>query len=166
VKFFPLLIASLTLLLSQQVFAAEPLTATLEAHKVVRAADGKELQADAAAAKPGDVIEYRATYRNVSDKPLRGVMAMLPVPAAGVEYLANSALPAGVEASIDGVQFAPAPLKRLVKLPDGKHQQQLVPTTEYRFLRWPLGDLPAGAAKSVTARMRVTSSPVLTTGAQ
>jgi uncharacterized repeat protein (TIGR01451 family) len=165
-KFFAPLIFAVTALISQQTFAAEPLSASLEAHKIVRAADGKEQQLDAAAAKPGDVIEYRATYKNVSDKPLKGVKATLPVPASGVEYLANSALPAGVEASVDGVQFAPAPLKRLVRLADGKQQQQLVPTAEYRFLRWPLGELPAGAAKSVTARVRVTSEPVLTTSEQ
>lgn len=163
-KIFATLIVAFAMLLPQHAAAAaEPLTATLEVHKVTGAAAGKEQRTAAAAAKPGDVLEYRATYKNVSDAPLRGVMATLPVPATGMEYLANSALPGGVEASIDGVQFAPAPLRRLVKLPDGKQQQQLVPTTEYRFLRWPLGDLPAGASKSVTARMRVITEPMLTT---
>lgn len=164
-----LLISIVTLamaLLTQQAFAAEPLTATLEAHKVVLADNGKEQLVAASEAKPGDVLEYRATYRNVSPKALRAVMATLPVPASGVEYLPNTALPAGVEASIDGAQFARAPLKRLVMNTDGRPQQQLVPATEYRFLRWPLGDLPAGASKTVSARVRVTKEPVLTTGAK
>lgn len=154
------------MLLVQHAFAAEPLSPTLEAHKVVRSVDGKEQFTAAADAKPGDVLVYRATYKNVSDKPLRNVMATLPVPATGVEYLADSAAPTAVEASTDGVQFALAPLKRVVKLHDGKPQQQLVATTEYRFLRWPLGDLPAGASKTVSARMRVTMAPALTTGQQ
>jgi uncharacterized repeat protein (TIGR01451 family) len=165
-KLLGLIVTVALTMLSQQTFAAEPLTATLEAHKVVLADNGKERLLAASEAKPGDVLEYRATYRNNSDKPLRAVMATLPVPSSGVEYLPNSALPAGVEASINGAQFAPAPLKRLVTTADGKPQQQLVPTAEYRFLRWPLGDLPAGASKTVSARVRVTKEPVLTTGAK
>lgn len=157
--FFPVIV-----LLSQQALAAEPLAATLVAHKVSFAANGREQLLAAAEAKPGDVLEYRATYKNVSEKPLRAVMATLPVPATGVEYLPSSAVPAGVEASIDGTQFAPTPLKRVVKLPDGRQRQQFVPTAEYRFLRWPLGEMPAGASKTVSARMRVISEPVLTTG--
>lgn len=159
------LLATAATLLTQHAFAAEPLTATLEARKVL-VADGKEQFAAASEAKPGDVLEYRATYKNVSKKPLGAVMATLPVPATGVEYLFSSAMPAGAEASIDGTQFAAAPLKRLVQLPDGRHEQQLVPAAEYRFLRWPLGDLPAGASKTVSARMRVISEPTLTTNSK
>ncbi|HEY0684209.1 MAG TPA: hypothetical protein VGD45_17885 [Steroidobacter sp.] len=162
-KLFLTLLVTLSALLPQQIFAAEPLTASLEAHKVVAVTNGKEQLTSAAEAKPGDVIEYRATYKNVSKAPLHSVMATLPVPATGVELMLNSATPAGVEASIEGTQFAPVPLKRLVKMPDGTHQQQLVPATEYRFLRWPLGDLPAGASKTVSARVRVTNEPTLTT---
>ncbi len=159
------LLATAATLLTQHAFAAEPLTATLEAHKVL-VAGGKEQLVAASEAKPGDVLEYRATYKNVSTNPLSAVMATLPVPATGVEYLLNSAMPSGAEASINGTQFAPAPLKRLVTLPDGKHQQQLVPAAEYRFLRWPLGDLPAGASKTVSARVRVISEPTLTTSSK
>lgn len=165
-RLFVTLLAALAALLSQPSFAAEPLSATLEAHKVVLAANGKEQFVAAAEAKPGDVLEYRATYKNVSAKPLHAVMAMLPVPASGVEYLFDSAAPAGAEASINGTQFAPAPLKRLVKLPDGRHQQQMIPAVEYRFLRWPLGDLPVGASKTVSARVRVIDEPTMTTGSK
>ena len=165
-RLFVLLLAGVAALLSQQTFAAEPLSATLEAHKVIRAADGKEQFVAASEAKPGDLLEYRATYKNVSAKPLRAVMATLPVPASGVEYLLSSASPAGAQASINGAQFAPAPLQRLVKLPDGTQQQQLVPAADYRFLRWPLGDLPAGASNTVSARVRVIGEPTLTTGQQ
>lgn len=159
------LLAALAALLTQHAFAAEPLTATLAAHKVL-VADGKERLVAASEAKPGDVLEYRATYKNISSKPLHAVMATLPVPATGVEYLFDSAAPANAEASINGTQFAPPPLKRLVQLPDGKHQQQLVPAAEYRFFRWPLGDLPAGASKTVSARVRVIDAPTLTTGSK
>ncbi|MDY6948283.1 MAG: hypothetical protein SXG53_21455 [Pseudomonadota bacterium] len=165
-RLFVLLLTGIAALLPQQTFAAEPLSATLEAHRVIRAADGKERFSTAAEARPGDVLEYRATYKNVSTQPLRAVMATLPVPSSGVEYLMNSAAPGGAEASTNGAQFAPPPLKRLVRQSDGKHQQQLVAAAEYRFLRWLLGDLPAGASKTVSARVRVISEPVLTTNQQ
>lgn len=160
-KSFVSLLATLSVLLSQHALASEPLTATLEARKVVRTDDGNEQLISATEAKPGDVLEYRVTYRNVSNQPLRDVMAMLPVPATSVEYLTGSAVPSSVEASLNGVLFAPVPLKRLVKLSDGKHQQQLVPTIEYRFLRWPLGDLSAGGSKTVRARVRVVTELTL-----
>src|SRR5688500_18900991 len=115
-RMFVMLLAALAGLLSQPTLAAEPLSATLEAHKVVAAANGNEQFVAASEAKPGDVVEYRATYKNVSAKPLRAVMATLPVPASGVEYLLDSAIPAGAEASIDGTQFAPVPLQRLVTM--------------------------------------------------
>lgn len=153
-------------LLAHCAFAAKPLVAALAAYKVVCTTDGREQLVAASEATPGDVLEYRATYRNISQRPLRAVMATLPVPSSGVEYLPNTAAPAGVEASINGAQFAPAPLKRLVTTAERKPQQQLVPTDEYRFLRWPLGDLPAGASKTVSARVRVTKEPILTTGSK
>ena len=161
-RLFVLLLAGLAASLSQQTFAAEPLSVMLEAHKVILAAGGKERLVTAADARPGDVLQYRATYTNVSKKPLRAVMATLPVPASGVEYLLDSATPSGAEASINGAQFAPAPLQRQVKLPDGKQEQRPIPAAEYRFLRWPLGDLPAGASKTVSARVRIVNEPTLT----
>lgn len=161
-----LLLTIVLSLLTQHALAAEPLSATLEAHKVVVTENGKEQLVAASQANPGDVIEYRATYKNVSAKPLRAVLATLPVPTSGVEYLGSSALPAGAEASLDGTQYAPMPLKRVVKTPDGQLRQQVVPAIEYRFLRWPLGDLPAGASKTVSARVLVTKDPVLTTGSK
>lgn len=154
--------AVIALLLSQQTFATEVLSATLEANKVVRDDNGKEQLRSAEKARPGDVLEYRAHYKNNSAKPLRGVIATLPVPATGMEYLLDTSSPGGAEASVDGVNFAPPPLKRRVRLPDGTQRQQLVPTSEYRFLRWSLGDVPAGATRSVTARMRVIAEPVPT----
>lgn len=159
-KLFASMLAACAVLLSQQTLAAEPLTATLEAHKVVRGDDGTERFAAASEAAPGDVLEYRVTYTNISEDTLNDVTATLPVPTTGVEYLAATAHPAPVEASTSGTRFAPTPLKRVVRLPDGKYQQQLVPASEYRFLRWPLGELSPGASKTVSARMRVTTAPI------
>src|SRR5471032_570873 len=78
------------------VIAALPLHAqpsaiesTLEARKVVRGADGAESFASADVAKPGDVIEYVATYRNTSAETIRDLEATLPIPAH-TELIAGS----------------------------------------------------------------------------
>lgn len=58
-------------LLAPHVFAAEVLSATLEASKVVRGEDGKEQMQSAEKTRPGDVVEYRALCKNHSDKSRR-----------------------------------------------------------------------------------------------
>jgi hypothetical protein len=82
-------------------------------------------------------------------------MATLPVPH-GMEFLPSTASPVRVMASTDGANFAAVPLMRKVHKADGTVDEQPVPVSEYRFLRWNLGELPAGAGKNVSARMRLT----------
>ena len=77
------------------------------------------------------------------------------MPAQGVQYLRSSAQPAGVLVSTNGKDFASPPLQRTVRRADGRQEVQIVPDSEYRFLRWPLGDLPAGGALAVSARMQL-----------
>lgn len=81
--------------------------------KVVKGANGAEQLLDATAVKPGDIIEYRATYTNNTGKAVSGLVANLPLPE-GLEYQAKSAKP-GAElvkaATKDGV-FAAEPLMR------------------------------------------------------
>jgi len=134
--------------------AADDLKVTLDAKRVVTA-NGKESFQPAATARPGEVIQYQATYRNPSTHGVRQVLATLPIPQ-GMEYVARSAEPQQVLASVDGKSYAPVPLKRSVRLEDGREVQREIPTTEYRFLRWPLGDLGARGEESVKARVRVT----------
>ena len=91
---------------------ANPLVTELEARKVVRGADGKESFAAADSAKPGDVIEYVATYRNTGKQPLRNLQATLPIPH-NTEFVPGTANPANANASIDAKSYAAMPLKRL-----------------------------------------------------
>ena len=135
--------------------AANQVEAKLSA-SIVRMVGNKEVLALADKAKPGDVIEYSVVYRNAS-KPVKGVLATLPVPQ-GMEYLAGSAAPKTATASLDGNTFAAIPLKRQVKLADGKTVEQLVPYNEYRFLQWKLGDMANKASFKVSARMRVSAA--------
>lgn len=126
-------------------------------NRVVTAADGKQTLEDGSHARPGDVLEYHAIYRNNGSKPARDLLATLPVPANALEYLPETAFPDGVLASLDGKTFAAPPLTRVVRLPDGKQVTREVPVSEYRFLRWKLGELAPGKSVMVGARMRVVS---------
>ena len=125
----------------------------------VTTAQGKEVLAPAEKARPGELIEYRARYHNDGAAEARGLMATLPIPN-GTQYVAGSAMPRGVEASLDGRTFAPVPLRRAVKTPDGRTVEQDVPVAEYRALRWPLGALPAKQQRTVSARVRVEPTAV------
>jgi uncharacterized repeat protein (TIGR01451 family) len=129
------------------------LKSVLVAHKIVMA-DGAEQKLPADKAKPGDVVEYVAEYQNTDKRPVKDVLAKLPIPS-GMEYLPDTASPAEIMASTDDVNFAAVPLKRSVRGADGKMIQQLVPYSEYRSLRWNLGEIPGGASKTVQARMKI-----------
>lgn len=125
----------------------------LTASKIVLV-NGVEERQSADKAKPGDIIEYIAEYRNTSKTPVSNVVATLPVPS-GMEYIPETADPTPVLASTDEHNYAPVPLKRMVRGADGKMVEQQVPYSEYRSLRWKLGDLGGEASKSVKARMKV-----------
>lgn len=131
--------------------------AELSAQRI--AADGgKETRTEAREVKPGEMLEYRARYRNTGKLAVRKVQAVLPIPANAFIYVAASARPANVFASVDGKQFNAVPLMRAVTLPDGKRELRPVPLAEYRYLRWDLGDLQPGAEIVVSARMRMTGA--------
>ena len=130
-----------------------PLESTLEQQKVVRAADGSESRAAATSVRPGDVIEYVATYRNTGRAPITGVEATVPVPP-NTEYVAGSARPATGKASVDGTTYAPMPLVRKV-MRDGKSAEEPVPMRDYRYLRWSAPELGANQSVRFTARVRV-----------
>ena len=127
-------------------------TVALQQSKVVKAIDGKEQLLDAASVKPGDVLEYTVTYTNKTGKPVSGLVADLPIPE-GLEYLPRSARPGAalVKAAVKDGEFAAEPLMR--KARDGKAEP--VPYSDYRALRWTLGQLPAGGVASVSARAKV-----------
>ena len=130
-----------------------PLVTKLEARKVVRNAEGKEAFEPADSAKPGDVIEYVATYRNAGKQPLRNLEATLPIPH-NTEFVPGSAHPDSAKASVDAKSFADMPLKRRI-VRDGKPVEALVPARDYRSLRWYAAELPADKSATFTARVKV-----------
>lgn len=157
----PFLIAAMTVIVTtSHAWAApepEPLSIKLTVHKVV-IVDDREKHLPADAAQPGDLLEYRAEYRNTGRTPTTRLKAVVPVPAQGLEYLPGSASPQAVSASVDGRHFAPAPLTRAVTLPNGRREIRPVPVAEYRYLQWHLGELAPGASAVVKARMKVTGT--------
>jgi len=108
----------------------------------------KEPMVDGTPIKLGEVIEYRATYKNVSTGPVRKLVAKLDVPQ-GTEYVAKSVNPVAAEASVDKVNFAPIPLI-------GADKKE-VPVKDYRALHWRVSELGAGQSFVVSARMKVST---------
>jgi uncharacterized repeat protein (TIGR01451 family) len=126
---------------------------TLVANKVMKS-NGTEVQMSGQTAKPGDTIEYVADYRNTDKSNVRSVVATLPVPA-GMEYLPDTESPRPALASTDGAHFSAIPLKRTVRNAAGQPKEELVPYSEYRTLRWNLGEISGGGSKTVKARVKV-----------
>jgi uncharacterized repeat protein (TIGR01451 family) len=133
--------------------AASDLSVVLTAQRVT-VVNGKEAFASAVQARPGDVIEYRAEYRNTGEHSVKQLAATLPVPR-GMEYLPRTAVPSVLLASTDGKNFAPVPLLRRVKLADGREVVREVAPADYRYLRWTIGTLGTRQSRTVAARVRV-----------
>ena len=131
----------------------------LSAARVVVGEHGAEQLVTTEAVRPGDIVEYRATYTNQGEGAVRGLSATLPIPV-DTNYLGLTATPAAVEASADGVRFAPIPLMRKVIGQDGRERWEAVPASEYRALRWQIEELAANASQSIAARVLVPSARV------
>lgn len=145
--------------LSQAALAqrVSPVASQLLAQRVDMVA-GKPVLSPAGEAKPGDVLQYSATYKNTATAPAGKLLATLPVPP-GTTLVQASAEPTQAMASTDGKTFAPMPLTRMVKQADGSTRKEPVPLPEYRALRWDIGALPSGASTVVSLRVRI-DSPV------
>ena len=142
------------------VLTVATLTFALTAQRV-SVTHGHETLVPAEKARPGDVLEYHAVYRNDGAKPVRELVATLPIPG-GLEYLPSTAAPAVMLASLDGAAFSPVPLMRKQRTADGREVLREVPSSEYRALRWSLGTLGARASRTVSARARVAPLAVAT----
>ena len=150
---------SIFFLLGATAAAAGEVAVVLSAARVVFGEHGAEQLVTTEAVRPGDVVEYRATYTNQGKDAVHGLTATLPIPV-DTNYLGLTATPAGVEASTDGVRFAPIPLMRKVTGKDGRERWEPVPAAEYRALRWQIPELKANANQSIAARVVVPSARV------
>jgi uncharacterized repeat protein (TIGR01451 family) len=154
------LVAGALAALAASAWAQPNVQSELVAEKLVRAPSGQLSRSAADAVKPGDLVVYTATYRNTGKDAARSLVVTLPVPA-GMEYQGRQAdekLPPAL-ASLDGTSYAPVPLTRKVKNAQGQVVVQEVPIAEYRFLRWNVPQLAAGANVSVQVAAKVSTSP-------
>jgi hypothetical protein len=129
--------------------------------KVTYDVKNKEVLLPADKVLPGDLLKYQVIYQNKSKSLLKQLTATLPMPV-GVTYVAGSAQPANALASVDGKQFAAMPLKRVVTKSDGAQEEQAIPLSEYRALRWNLGELAGKSKAQVSANTRVNRDVVAT----
>ena len=154
------ILLSLTLVISNA-FAQgqQDVQVTMDVKKVVKSDQGKESLESADRAKPGDILQYTATYTNKTNKIWRDLEATIPIPAY-TEYVPGSSRPAGAKASVDGQTFQSIPLRRKAKQADGKEVIQLVPYGDYRTLRWFAGNLAANQELKFSTRVKVLSNDV------
>jgi uncharacterized repeat protein (TIGR01451 family) len=119
-----------------------------------------EISGPAAAAKPGDVLEYSARYNNRGDAGAEALAPTMPIPV-GTEYVPAGTSPKPTHASLDAVTYEPIPLRRKERGADGQMHDVEVPLAEYRALRWSVGRLAAGSEAIVRARVRITQPTAL-----
>jgi hypothetical protein len=120
----------------------------------VEMVDGKAVVKPAGEGKPGEIIEYSGTYSNGGVAAVDKLLATIPVPV-GTSYIAGSSKPASAQASTDGTRFAPMPLMRSVRQPDGSERKEPVPLSDYRAVRWEIGTLSPGGNAVVSLRVRI-----------
>jgi uncharacterized repeat protein (TIGR01451 family) len=131
---------------------AKRVTLTLKADKQVIADNNKfsfQALAGKASVKPGDIIMYTVIAKNNSRCSLKNLVLKQPIPK-GTQYVKDSAkVIDGAELlfSIDGGKtFSLQP----------KIGKQLVPASEYNYLRWRfIGKTPANAQVKTTYKLQV-----------
>ncbi len=154
-----LLTLAVGLITSLVAIAADPITGTIEARKVVVGEKGEELFMPANEARPQDVIEYRLTYANTGAAAVHNISITDPVPA-GVQYVAKTAKNEKahrVEFSIDkGKTFSAWPVKVTKKTAEGKEVITDATPDMVTHIRWTLsGDLKPASEISFSYRAKV-----------
>lgn len=136
----------------------------LNAFIVTQDRSGNETLLPTTHVKPGDLIEYQASYSNVSTQTIRQLKGVLPIPAGQMQFSQDSARPGQAQASVDGSHFDNIPLMQKYKLANGRVKITPTPLEKYRALRWNFGDLAPGKIVKVSARMHVLESHSLNQG--
>ncbi len=134
----------------------QPLQSSMQAYVISTDKAGKDVAKPATEVEPGQVVEYRLTYKNVSDQALKGIAVTGPIPNA-TDYMAETA---GTKAesdfvvSIDGGKtFEAEPVKRIVTDENGKQVEKIIPPSEYSHVRWNLKQpLSAGETETFVYR--------------
>lgn len=155
------LLASLYLVAAHadQNAATQPVQSTMEAFLVEVDSEGKESLQKTTTAEPGQTIEWKVTFSNVTANVQKNLVVSGPIPD-GTEYVAGSAktdVAASLLVSVDnGRSFVAEPVLRDVKKPDGSVSREVVPAEEYDYVRWQSAEpLAAYSSQVFTYRVRV-----------
>lgn len=144
--------------------AESPITAVLSAYRIEMTtdADGNRVESrvEAATASPGDILEYTATYTNVSEAPMVGLIVNGPVPS-GTEYLEESQMvtvAAVFEVLIEGEEWQELPAYKTVTDEAGVETRVEADASDYQQLRWRLEEgLEPDTAVETIYRVQVNS---------
>ena len=118
-----------------------PLRSWLKAWLIKYDSEGKEVWFPADSARPGDIILYELTYKNISNEPIKNLIPQIPIPhnTVYIEGSAISTIPADVEFSIDGGKtFKKPPIFYYVKKPNGEMVRKKATPDMYTNIRWKL----------------------------
>ena len=136
----------------------EPVSSKLEAFIVSETRNGNERFTKANRVTPGELIEYRISYRNNTSDPLGAFTVNGDVPSRTV-YVAQSQqadLPAVFQAEVADLGWVDVPAFREITNQDGTIEKVQVSPDEYQNLRWRLAEsLPPDREVNVTYRIRV-----------
>lgn len=109
-------------------------------------------------AASGEVLRYTLTYINKGDETATNAEIVDPIPA-GTSYIVNSASGKGaqIDFSADGGKTFAPPVKvsHEFRLPTGKVEKRIATPDDYTHIRWIIGQVPAGAAGTVSFGVRV-----------
>ena len=116
-----------------------PLKTSMDAYVITKDANGKEIAEKTTEVEPKQTVEFRATYKNMSNDTLENVVISGPIPKS-THYQAGSAktqVAATFEVSIDGGKtFESEPVKRMRKSANGEMIEVIIPASEYTNVRW------------------------------
>ena len=139
-----------------------PLLVTLQQFKYLGPSQAAEVLLEAGAVRPGDVIEYRASYHNRGSEPL-AVTARLPIPLSVVYEASSASASQSLQPTVAQAdqRFAPEPLEKTVVRSGSEPVVVKVPYADYRYVQWNLGRLQPGITKEVRLRARVAQTQPL-----
>ena len=141
-RFLALLVAMAAFALPQAASAQEPVSSNLKAFIVSTDDKGQETFKKADRVTPGELIEYRITYRNNTTDPLGEftINGDVPGKTAYVSGSQKSNMAAVFQAEIADLGWVDIPAYREIVNPDGTVEKVQVPPDEFENLRWRLAE--------------------------
>lgn len=135
------------------------LTGEMEAHKIIRDENDREIAVPADNVYPHDLVEYTLKYRNSGNAAASGVNLVGPVPA-GTAYLEQTATDInGLHAlfSIDGGKtYHEYPVAYVVINENGQEEERIATPGMITHVKWVVdGILDVGQQVSVSYRVQV-----------